>query len=569
MSQTPIRLLDKFFFGHSPWPSAPFHFENTSSIGKAAQLSKFAEFQLDLQKTTVEQLVANQDKSSQLIAKEINIQSEKLKSSIDDLNVAVTQSIVSLGEQVEKSLENLGNMICASLSEIKWELVQQTESLSMILKTLQNSRNVEARQLVKQGVRHYVHGEYEEAEDRFRKALEFDSTDYQVLSNLGFISLQNDLLDDAIVFFRKAVTLPESNDFFLQAKGLSTLARLNYLKGEYSDAYSYSLEAISHFEKYIHWNEENRPRPLDPEYRHFVSRLLSSIQECGTERFQVSIYAHMTGDLQATLELLRKAISRRSTFFSVAMLYPDFSSIRPEISNLLCEIDSSYRNQLCSRLSKFIENLEAIDVRTNVSKRRVADCRNHIVNIKNQVSENSYSENLSLNSSLDKMEEIYSLLVDIAFSEQKRAIIRDSIRDLEGRIPTLEKEYSSIKVRKAFNDSNFLNGWGCASSFPALFVSCGACNKVNEVNQLNQLIVFVTTFIFIYIVVFFLPSMIISKYNNKVESKRRKKEKLGEELRFTQEQLQGDQKSIDREFRNISEKNTKIDKIYSDLNLQH
>jgi Flp pilus assembly protein TadD len=49
-----------------------------------------------------------------------------------------------------------------------------------ILEALLNSRNKEAQELVRQGLRLYVNAEYGDAEELFQKAFQYDPTDLKI-----------------------------------------------------------------------------------------------------------------------------------------------------------------------------------------------------------------------------------------------------------------------------------------------------------------------------------------------------------------------------------------------------
>ncbi|PIQ44876.1 MAG: hypothetical protein COW04_10630 [Deltaproteobacteria bacterium CG12_big_fil_rev_8_21_14_0_65_43_10] len=143
---------------------------------------QLAQHQIEVQKAASRAVVQSNIAGAQIISNEIAQQTRILENMIGGM----TLGIAAAADQISDSIDILGDRLCAELAEIRWQLSQQNESLEKILDLLRNSRNNEAQQLVKQGVRHYVHGEYLESEERFRKALDFDTTDYQVLMNLAY-----------------------------------------------------------------------------------------------------------------------------------------------------------------------------------------------------------------------------------------------------------------------------------------------------------------------------------------------------------------------------------------------
>lgn len=146
--------------------------------------------QLEIQRSTAEEIVRSNIDAADIIAAEINQQTAALETSLQSLSDKVTSSVSDAADQVCWSIDILGARLCACLDEIKWQLAQIGTTLSGILSTLRQSRSNEARQLVEQGLRHYINGQYEQAEERFRLALIQDTTDYQVLLNLGLIAVK-------------------------------------------------------------------------------------------------------------------------------------------------------------------------------------------------------------------------------------------------------------------------------------------------------------------------------------------------------------------------------------------
>jgi len=229
-------LIDRYTYGHSSWP-APFTpeaeilLENPRRQNEMLQL---AQHQIEVQKAASRAVVQSNIAGAQIISNEIAQQTRILENMIGGM----TLGIAAAADQISDSIDILGDRLCAELAEIRWQLSQQNESLEKILDLLRNSRNNEAQQLVKQGVRHYVHGEYLESEERFRKALDFDTTDYQVLMNLAYIEMHKGNSETASTFFKKSLNLPENLDSHSKARTLWALGRLSYAENDYQNALS-------------------------------------------------------------------------------------------------------------------------------------------------------------------------------------------------------------------------------------------------------------------------------------------------------------------------------------------
>jgi len=146
--------------------------------------------QIEVQKGAASAVVRSNIAAAQIIATEIGQQTAALDASLRDYSNRISSSVMDAADQISVAVEVLGDKLCAYLGEIKWQLAQQSETLTGILYTLRESRSNEARQLVEQGVRHYATEQYDRAEERFRQALQQDTTDYQVLMKLAIYFTQ-------------------------------------------------------------------------------------------------------------------------------------------------------------------------------------------------------------------------------------------------------------------------------------------------------------------------------------------------------------------------------------------
>lgn len=145
------------------------------------ELIDLSQRQLKAQRQAAQDISRSNIEAADIIAGEISRQTEEL----GDL-------ISQVGGNIVSAIDQFCDRLCIELVEIRWELAQITDKLDQMLYVLRNSRNNEARQLVEQGVRHYLIEEYPEAESRFLRALDFDTTDYQVLMNIAFIEVHKE-----------------------------------------------------------------------------------------------------------------------------------------------------------------------------------------------------------------------------------------------------------------------------------------------------------------------------------------------------------------------------------------
>lgn len=320
-------LINRFIYGPQIGPSS--FLENSPAVrlynelyydgpSRQQQLVDLGHQQIETQKNIAKTVAESNLTASKMVAAEISHQTEILHGAIECASKEISGSVMQAADQLENSIYYLGDVLCASLDEIIWQIVQQSEKLDEILQVLKNSRNIEAQQLVKQGVRHYVTGEYQEAEERFRLALTFDTTDYQVLMNLAYIEIHKNNAQESMVFFNKALKLPENLSQDAKCRTLLAIGRLNYAEGNYQDALSNAKQASSIFKE-------------DP-----------------VIIYTNAVYACLCGDKSLALKHLEKAIYVDHAFFSKAAVDHNFHSIHQDVIELL----SNCSNSELTKLSK-------------------------------------------------------------------------------------------------------------------------------------------------------------------------------------------------------------------------
>src|ERR1035441_9216150 len=173
-------LVETYYYGHGDWPSvfSPAADSVYKQPVREMQMISIAKQQLAAQERARNDIVKSNIAGAQIIACEMERQTQALEGAIQGMGRQVADAIGASADQVTGAIEELGQALCMELSEIRWQLAQQSATLDKILEILSESRSNETRQLVRQGLRHYLNGEYTEAEERFRKALDFDTTDY-------------------------------------------------------------------------------------------------------------------------------------------------------------------------------------------------------------------------------------------------------------------------------------------------------------------------------------------------------------------------------------------------------
>jgi len=328
-------LMERFMYGNArgmtPQEQVFRELTEQSPQRQRAMIS-LAKQQIETQKSTADKIRQSNLAGAKIIANEIAQQTQVIEQTVQRVGERISNDILFAANRVSEAVELLGDRLCLELSEIRWELAQQNTTLEKILSVLQKNRNNEACQLVQQGVRHYVNEEYEEAEARFHRALDFDTTDYQVLMNLGYIALHKNNASDAFTWFKKALSLPDHLEATSKSRTLWAIARLHYAEENYEDALVYGKQSLE------------LDSTLEPK----------KIFTCGT-------YAALARNLSLALEKIEQAISLDATFFTTAVIDPDLEIIRHDILELLSQLSENISHQATTRfkeMEKLIAQLQ-------------------------------------------------------------------------------------------------------------------------------------------------------------------------------------------------------------------
>ncbi len=304
------QLVDRFTYGNGFLPTPQERAIQELIVDSPARqraMISLAEKQIAAQQQAAREIIASNIEGSRMVAAEIEQQTEIIERGMGQL----ADAIGTAADQVSNAINHLGDRLCIELAEIRWELAQMGKTLEDILNTLQENRNNETRQLVRQGIRHYTNGEYEEAENRFRMALDFDTTDYQVLMNLGYIEIHKNQAKEAFTFFRKALNLPENLDTISKSRTLWAIARLHYAQGEYDQALNAADQSVA-------LDASANPKKI----------------------FTLGIYAALDGQSSRAIRYIDQAIRLAPALFATAAVEPDLDGLRKEIWKLLSRLSS-------------------------------------------------------------------------------------------------------------------------------------------------------------------------------------------------------------------------------------
>lgn len=309
------------------WP-LPFTPE-AEMINREQQMLQLSKEQIIAQKTAIQKVVSSNILGASMVSSEIQHQTQILESAIFSVGNQIYSAVQSSTDQIVNMLDIVGDQICFSLDEIKWELIQQNAISNQILEVLRENRSNEARQLVNQGVRHYVNAQYEKAEDRFKEALKFDTTDYQVLMNLAYIEIHKGNAKIAYEYFKDALNLPDNLDTQTKAVTLWAMDRLRYAEKNYDDA----LELANQANK---MKKNATPRAF----------------------YTLGVYSALSGKQSEALSYIKKAIKLNHSYFSIASAETDLEKMREKIFALLFNLSTEAESKASKVFNKVKQKLK-------------------------------------------------------------------------------------------------------------------------------------------------------------------------------------------------------------------
>ena len=290
-------------------------------------LITLAKKQIDSQEEAARTIAASNIAGAQMVSAQIQQQTHQLQHAFEQVGAMLSNEIASAADQISYTVEALGATLSMELAEIQWQMAQQNKTLERILHVLQENRNNETRQLVSQGIRLYLNQQYDKAEERFRRALDYDMTDYQVLMNLAYIEIHKEHVKDAFSYFNDAISLPEQIDEQSKSRTLWAISRLHYTQKNY--------------EKALYYADESLKLESQANARHL---------------FLSGSYAALAGKKQIALQKIEQAIRMDASLFAIAAVEPDLEAIRQDVLTLLGSLSQNLL-QMATNLSGEIQGL--------------------------------------------------------------------------------------------------------------------------------------------------------------------------------------------------------------------
>ncbi len=284
-----------------------------------------------------EAIVASQQAGSSLVVSEVRASSAKLGDTVQRSCQEIEGAIREGTGDIAWAIDSLQDALVGHLGAIRWELSQIGSTLSQVLETLRNSRTVEAQQLLRQARRHLSAGEFGEAEERLQEALHYDSTDFEVLTELGYTYIYLEDSENAVRFFNKAHMLPESLPDSLRASTLLELARVYYASGSAEDARSTA-------------------RMIDG---------LADYAPTGRDLYQVARYEALVNRIPTAIEYLSRAIQLDSRLFATAAVDGEFEDATDDVIAFLSDLALRTKRDSDRLLRKLVGSVDLLKRESN------------------------------------------------------------------------------------------------------------------------------------------------------------------------------------------------------------
>jgi tetratricopeptide (TPR) repeat protein len=402
------------------------------------------------------------EESNIIIAAEIEQQAAMLDRNLRECADQISSSIMEASAQMQKAVELLGDRLCGYLGDIRWELAQNGKRLEGILHVLRESRSNQARQLVEQGIRHYVNEQYERAEERFLAALKEDSTDYQVLLNLGLVAIHKGEDSKAIEYFNDALRLPRQLDKESKMRASMYLARVFFVRGEYKRAHSIVDQALKAY--------------------GFIE--LSDL-------YLAFKYGALAGELELALHNLENVISLDPKFFARARVEPDLGSNQSAVIALLSKLAQKAHEQASKAAASNNRVLRLAGEHECAGE--CADLLRQATKLENTVESAiphaSYSDLLELQRRAQQIGEVLSRICDLEALLRRRKHVQERLPAAINARKSAQEQLSALPARTEVH----FHGWflwhlGSSFVFLILFLATESLRSAEDNDDLGALL---------------------------------------------------------------------------------
>ncbi|MDP2361396.1 MAG: hypothetical protein Q8O14_11730 [bacterium] len=236
--------MDRYTYGSAAYI---FEHEESSRLSRHNKLIKILKDQTAVINNAME-MSSGKRLYDGLVRAQLSELSIGVVDNINGLAESLSNSIGESCDRVERALFDLGDRLIAELSLIVWENKTQTTILKEMRDLQRDSLRNKAAQLVRQALVLITANEFNEAEKRIEKALEYDITYYNAYYAIGMIRIHQSNAEGAISSFEKSLRIGGSIGIDEKHESLWAISRVNYSIGNFELALKFAKAAIEYRE---------------------------------------------------------------------------------------------------------------------------------------------------------------------------------------------------------------------------------------------------------------------------------------------------------------------------------
>lgn len=124
--------------------------------------------------------------------------------------------------------------------------------------------------------------------------------------NMAFIEIHKENAEQALIYLKKILSLPEKLDAVSKASTLWVTTRLYYAEKDFKKSYAYAIKAFTH-------DRQNNPEIL----------------------YDLGVYAELAGEKSVALENIERSILIDFSYVGKCSVDPDLQTIKKDILRLL------------------------------------------------------------------------------------------------------------------------------------------------------------------------------------------------------------------------------------------
>jgi tetratricopeptide (TPR) repeat protein len=218
-------------------------------------------------------------------------------------------------DEVSTAILRLEDVMAYQLSEIRMVLGQIDDHLGALVRLVKFPRETEAAELVGDGLKAMIAGNWDDAEACFTSAIQRKRTHFQAHANLAFVYLRLGMGDAAVNHFQKACDyVPDECEPQVKHLAHKNLARALFATYKYEKAVAAIERSIAMLE---------RPEDVDPQ-----------------TRYAYVVYLALAGSTVKAMTELRLLCNNHPRFFAIAYIDKDLEPLRVHVVDVLDDLAS-------------------------------------------------------------------------------------------------------------------------------------------------------------------------------------------------------------------------------------